>query len=317
MLHEIAITPSVFYKSSYSSADVCDAHMQGIWEALLEWLLTRNLRAGDWYRELGANRLEMPHQAQKLLKQLVLNHRFTLAPPESEKAPTDSQEWCQEALASHRSNALAGILACPSVKQAFRKEQLVASIANRSSSKWWQNHVGRADPQGPRIKRTIESYLTQLDKVLRFASHIMFLDPHLDPTRPGYKDFLRILQAASRTNGPKPKLEIHRVCYEGSGHQRNVIANAEWERRFRSEFDAPLRSMRLSVEVFIWSDEHERHLISNLIGLHLGNGFDVSRDPNARTTWTRLSSADRDSIQRDFDPAVRGSKLIHRFSIGV
>lgn len=291
--------------------------MQGIWEALLEWLLTRNLRAGDWYRELIANRLEMPHQAQKLLKQLVLNQRFTFAPPEMEKVPDNSEDWCQEALASHRSNALVGILACPLVKQAFREEQLVASIANRSSSKWWQNYVGRADPQGPRITRTVESYLMQLDKVLRFASHIMFLDPHLDPTRRGYKGFVRILQAASRTNGPKPKLEIHRVCYEGSGSQRNVIVNSEWERRFRTELDAPLRAMGLSVEIFIWSDEHERHLLSNLIGLHLGNGFDVSKDPNARTTWTRLNSADRDNIQREFDPAVNASKLNYRFSIGV
>jgi hypothetical protein len=316
MLCEIAITPSVFYKSSYSCAELCDAEMRGIWDALLEWTLTRNLRAGDWCRELNANRSQMPYRSQKLVKQLAIKNRLTFAPPAIGKTPSEPEEWCREALASHESNALAGVLVCPAVKQAFRNEQLVASIANRWSSDWWRTHIFQAGPNGPRIARTIESYLTHLDKVLRFSSHLMFLDPHLDPTRFGYRDFLKILKHAARSNGRQPRIEIHRVCYEGSGRHRSVIPNNEWERRFRNKLDSELRSVHLSAEVFIWSDGHDRHLISNLIGLHLGNGFDVNSDPNAKVTWTRLSSLDRDQIQREYDPAVNGSRLNHRFSIG-
>jgi hypothetical protein len=75
--------------------------------------------------------------------------------------------------------------------------------------------------------------------------------------------------------------------------------------------------VQLSCQVFIWWDEHDRQVISNLIGLHFGNGFDTSRDANATATWTRMSSGERDAIQREFDPAVNGSKLYHRFMVGL
>ncbi len=44
-------------------------------------------------------------------------------------------------------------------------------------------------------------------------------------------------------------------------------------------------------------------MISDLIGVSLSNGFDVSRKPDDITTWTRLSRTDRDDLQREFDPA--------------
>jgi hypothetical protein len=145
----------------------------------------------------------------------------------------------------------------------------------------------------------------------------MFTDPHLDPTRNQYNDFLQLLRTAARSTGTQPRVEIHRVCYEGSGATRSFPQRDEWERRFRTQWDSALRSIHLPVEVFIWSDEHDRHVISNLIGLHLGNGFDVSGDPNAVSTWSRLSRQDRDQVQRDFDPGVNGNKLNHRFMVGV
>jgi hypothetical protein len=316
VLYEIAITPSVFYRDSYSSQDLCDAHMQGIWEPLMERLLVRDLRDGDWYQELKTNKLFSPFYAQKLLKQLKLNNRLIFAPAALPNVPSTADEWCQEALSSNVRAPLVGILACPSVKRSFQHEPIVASIAARSTTPWWQGYVVNSHPNGPRVSRTIQSYLTHLDRILRCASHIMFVDPHLDPTRHQYRDFLQLLQAAARSSGSQPTVEVHRVCYEGSPRNRVIVPNLEWERRFKTRWEAELSAIHLMVEVFIWNDEHDRHVISNLIGLHLGNGLDTTSNPVAKVTWTRMSRLDRDKVQRDFDPAVNGNKLEHRFLVG-
>lgn len=73
------------------------------------------------------------------------------------------------------------------------------------------------------------------------------------------------------------------------------------------------RSAGISVEVFLWDDIHDRYLITDLIGICLPYGFGTTKAPSAQTTWTRLGREDRDSVQRDFDPAYRQPR--HRFTV--
>jgi hypothetical protein len=159
------------------------------------------------------------------------------------------------------------------------------------------------------------SYVSRLGNVLHFANHIIFADPHIDPERPGYAQFGDLLKATFRPKGPQPLIEIHRVCYTGSGTNREIVKRDEWERRFRDTLDAGLKALGLTIEVFVWDDDHERYVISDLLGLHLGNGFDTTKNPKAFATWTRLSASGRDAIQRLYDPNVRG-RPYHRFTIG-
>jgi hypothetical protein len=317
MLPEIAITPSVFYRDSYEHQGMCDAHMQGIWEPLTERVLVRNLRDRDWFRTLIANRSDMPHQAQNLLKLLKVTNRLIDALSELAAQPASQDEWCLEALESNKRNSLVGILTCKAVKQSFRTEPHVASIENRSSSEWWNRNVVATGPGSPRVRRDTASYIQQLSGILHHASHLMFLDPHLDPSRPDYGGFISILEEISRRSGPAPQIEVHRVCYVGSGSSRKIIERNEWETRFSDAWDTQLKAVGLTVRVVIWSDEHDRHVISNLMGLHLGNGFDTDAAPDAVSTWTRLSSADRDAIQREFDTRVNPGSVRCEFSIGI
>lgn len=316
MLHEIAITPSVFYRETYAHPDVCDAHMQGIRDALLEYLLIRDLRVGGWSMELRDKFEAMSTPAKELIKKCIKRGRLTTAPSAGPDTPVDSTGWCKEALASHHQFALAGILACPAAKEVYRDEPLVASVAQRSASPWWQQCVTSAHPEGPRVQRTTAEFLTRLGVILRHANHIIFADPHLDPSKSRYGEFVELLKATSRTSGPHPTLEIHRVRYEGSGESRKFPDRSEWEKRFRQPLDATLIAGGISIEVFVWDREHDRHLISNLLGLHVGNGFDTTTDPTAVSTWTRLTSRERDLIQRDYDPKVRPELVYHRFRIG-
>src|SRR5439155_27259993 len=143
---------------------------------------------------------------------------------------------------------------------------------------------------------------------------IQCIDPHLDPTRYGYRQFGDLLVRAGGRK-PLPVLEIHRVCYEGSGPNRTVLTPDEIERRFRRELAAQLSAAGLRVEVFVWDDFHYRHVVSNLLGILMENGFDTATDPRSITTWARLGRGDRDDIQREFDPASRRHALRARFRI--
>ena len=146
----------------------------------------------------------------------------------------------------------------------------------------------------------------------------MFIDPHLDPRKPQYGSFGTLLQRAGN-RAPAPLAEIHRVCYEGSGPVREWPMTGDrryFKRRFRDALARPLSAAGLWMEVFVWRSFHDRYQISDLVGISLPNGFDVSRAaPGDPTTWTRLGRDTRDEIQREFDPAARPDRLVDRFEV--
>ncbi|MCY3760109.1 MAG: hypothetical protein OXH50_02565 [Gemmatimonadetes bacterium] len=110
-------------------------------------------------------------------------------------------------------------------------------------------------------------------------------------------------------------IEVHRVCYEGSGRNRRLLRINELEQDFRQELAAPLRAAGLKVEVFVWDDFHDRYLISNLIGISLPNGFDTTSNQADVTTWTRLGKRESDDVQREFEEASGRHKLHGTFRI--
>jgi hypothetical protein len=125
----------------------------------------------------------------------------------------------------------------------------------------------------------------------------MFIDPHLDPRRANYAEFIQLLLAARRPSACPAMIQIHRVCYEGHGPDRRF---PNWREVF-DRLNRHLANAGVAADVFIWNDFHDRYLITNLIGIQMGNGFDISGNPNEMTTWARISRADRVNIQREFD----------------
>ena len=312
MLQEIAITPGAFDSSSYSSTDTCDAHFEGLKQALLEWTIIRGLRDGGWKEAVWGLSGSMSPRAREILKKLhiqnrVFGHVRCLANP-----PASDSDWCLEAIESCKRLPLHGILTSESTKSAFAKDPLVASVAKRYSALWW-NQLEDGHPGGHQSGRTLADYRSRLHLIFRHARSLIFLDPHLDPTRPGYAQFLDLIdEALTRAHTP-PIIEIHRCCTEGSGREKRIVPNGEWEKRFRSKWSAHPSARQ--IEVFIWSKNHDRHLISDLIGIHIGNGFDLSNDGQDRISWSRISRKNRDEVQRTVDPAVNPNLLMHRFKI--
>lgn len=299
MLAEYALVPDIFDSACYSSPAVCDVHLAQLKGVLLEEALIRDLRGGEWsgYFKAGIDRWH--HRAKELHKKLVQQRRLRPVPAARAQAATTDRDWCTEAIASHTAEPLSGVIAGDRIAADFRQESAVASIERLPNAVWWQ----RRSPS-VRLPRTVEGYLTCLGLALSHANSLMFIDPHIDPRRQGYRGFKALLAATSRAVAP-PLIEIHRVCYEGSGPGRRVLANDIWRELFQDVLGAPLASAGLTAEIFIWDDFHDRYLISDLIGISLPNGFDVSHNPKELTTWTRLGRANRDDVQREFDPAVQ------------
>jgi hypothetical protein len=308
MIAEYALIPDIFDGACYSAPAVCDVHLAHLKPVLLEEALVRDLAGGKWSAYVSANPDRWHQRAKELYKKLVLQRRLRRARPECAGLPATDAEWCVEALASNRTDPLSGIIAGRDIAAAFTAEPKIAEIEKLSSASWWQN-------RGPskRIRRDIADYLGRLRLILGHANSLMFIDPHVNPERHGYGEFLQLLvPAASRQ--PTPRIEIHRVCYVGSPQNRVF---PDWPSIFlKSHWAAALSLLGAHAEVFIWDDFHDRYLISDLVGIQTPNGFDVSHDREELTTWTRLSRNDRDDVQREFDPAARRHKLQARLRIG-
>ena len=312
LLADYAITPDVFDVASYSTPGECEAWLQTIRETVLTEGLVRDLRAGEWAALFTADDRPWHPRGTELVKELAKQGRLVRHESERPDSPPHDRAWCAEALATHATRPFTGgVIATESVKSAYAKNPLVSRIDRLDGAPWWT-----ARSSSVRLTRTRTDYETQLDSVLRCSNSIIFIDAHLDPEQHRYRDFGKLLaRAGGRT--PAPRIEIHRVCYEGSGRQRRIPMRNDpkyFERRF-GRLAGPLRSGGLRAEVFIWDDFHDRYLISNLIGILLGNGFDTTKAPRSVTTWSRLGRTERDDIRREFHPRTGPHKLQASFKI--
>lgn len=292
LLSEYVLTPDIFDQTSYSSVEISEIHLQNLKEYLLDIAVVRDLRNGEWGNNFSNNNRPWLKKGQELLKKLKSQNRLKQIPPALDISPITDNDWCREGLETHLHFPLNGVIVCKAVSENFTYEPLVAPIDRLSNTPWW------ADMRSPsvQVKRHIESYLENLNLLLRCANSIMFIDPHFDPQEPRYGDFKKILKSiSSRTS--KPLIEIHRVCYKGSGQARTFPA---WEDLFKREYSGFLHDNNLKIKIFIWDDFHDRYIITDLLGISAANGFDTtSRDD--MTMWNRLGRNDRDKIQREFD----------------
>lgn len=307
LLAEYALTPDVFDTTSYSSEEVCGLHLQALREALLQEGLVRDLRDGEWMRRFGEADRPWHLRGKELLKKLRTQKRLVPAKAALVRDPVTDGEWCNEAIASHGLLPLAGIIATDAVAAPHAGTPIVCSVSKLRNSSWWASRSPSV-----RLGRTLAAYERALDLVLRHANSLILVDPYLDPTDVyQYGDLLRLLEKL-QVRSSKPLVEIHRAAWYGSGNDKRPRVG-EVVAALTPALSATAKKAGISVDVFLWDDIHDRHLITDLVGISLPYGFATTRTPNAMTTWTRLGRADRDSVQRDFDPAHRSPR--HRFKV--
>ena len=310
LLADYAITPDVLDVTSYSNAAECEARLDRIREALLAEGLVRDLRDGEWSAFFKPDRRPWHRRGIELVKKLEKQGRLIPCAPALPAPPANDSGWCAEALASHGARPLSGgVIVTEPVKREYAGEKLVAPIDRLGSAPWWTERSPSVT-----LARTAADYQKHLDLVLRYSNLLVFIDPYLDPEKPRYREFGKLLMHAGNRR-PAPRIEIHRVCYEGSRQFPMHEDPRYFERRFRNRLGETLRAAGLSAEVFVWDKFHDRYLISNIVGILLSNGFDTPSDPHDVTRWTRLGRDDRDDVRREFHPASRQHKLVARFTV--
>jgi hypothetical protein len=309
LLAEYAITPDVFDATCYASEELCAARLETIREAMLNESIVRDLRNGAWSQLFRKDHRPWHRRGKELARKLASQNRLITCAPQLAAEPAADSEWCDEALATHGLEPLAGIVVTDTISGGYAGNPLVAGIDRLGVAAWWS---GRSPSM--RLDRTLADYQHALLLVLKHANSIMFVDPHLDPTQPRYQDFITLMQGSGNRK-PAPLIEIHRVCYRGSGQNRQILDLQRLESEFRNALTGPLQTVGLSADIFVWNDFHDRYVLSDLVGINLPNGLDTTAAANSRTTWTRLGRVDRDDVQREFDPASGQHTLRARFVI--
>lgn len=188
---------------------------------------------------------------------------------------------------------------------------MVADVANCTSALWWRNSVAR---QSWDTARTVVGYSQLLAPILRHANSLVIIDPHFDPSVMRYQVLDQLL-GPLRLRAEQPRVELHRVCYDGSGPNRTILSDNAIEHRF-SDLSGRLQAIGIAVEIFVWADDHNRYLLTDLGSFQLGNGLDVSSAVGAKDTWSRIDRITADDIMRRHDPGVMASQLRHHFVIG-
>lgn len=306
MLDEYALIPDIFDPTAYSRpglAEICLPHLR---EPLMKEAIVRDLAGGAWQRFLGAPPFTPHRLCIELLKNLASANRLRPFQRCGAADPVDVPTWCREALAAHAVEAVTAIIATHASVAAQRGSE-ITDIEKITSAPWWANR----SPSKTMV-RSLANYQQVLSPILRHANSVMFIDPNLDPTSRNYRDFSQILSLASGRR-PSLRIEIHRSLCEGDGPGRTFPIETEWKRRFNG-LAAQARQSGIHLEVYGWDDFHDRYLIADIIGLHVGAGFDTTTNPRDSTTWGRLGRKDLDHFSAHFHPAKRPADLRWRLT---
>lgn len=310
MLAELSFTPSIFLKSSYAVEELCDARLNAIRKALLEYTISHDLSDGTLSRQALSHQ-ELHPKAKELLKKMQKNRRLKPVPATGDHEPNETLEWLREANSSAERLPVAGIITCQNGKEQAQDQPLVTDISRCPTAQWWTGNVMRSSWM---LNRTAADYCRHLEPLVRLANSLAFYDPYLDPSEARYA-YLPAIFDSLRERGEKPMLEFHRAVSGGYGTARGPLNQAELQEAF-APLSFNLRGLGVKATVYAWADAHNRYLFSDLGCFQFGNSLDASRDPTTHDTWARIERADADQIARLHDPAVNAAKLRFRFTIG-
>lgn len=308
MIDEYALVPDIFNPSAYTADVLADAYLPFLKEPLFQEAIVRDLFEGAWSKYCFTDAGCSHRLAKEILRKLSTNNRLRRFPARVAEVPANAHDWCNESLKSHSIYPLTGIIASHTTKLSFSNPE-VASIEKLPGTNWWQQRSPSVT-----VDRKTEDYLKVLGLVFHQANSLMFIDPNLDPSSYNYRDFIKLLVPISQRR-PAPIIEIHRSLCRGDGRARTFPTLDEWKQDF-SSLGRALEAIGLTAEIFFWDDFHERYLITDVVGVSVPAGFDITGKTNDWSTWGRLGRDDKDKIQRLFDPAVRSDCLKWRFKIG-
>ena len=136
MLTEFGLIPDIFDASSYSSPEVCDLRLRNLKDVLLQRGLVRDFRQGEWRAYFSRYEVRWDRRAKELVRKLIAQNRLVCSAAALPQSPQSEVDWCREALASHRTEPLTGVIAAASSSGEFEGESIISSIERLDAAAW-------------------------------------------------------------------------------------------------------------------------------------------------------------------------------------
>ena len=201
--------------------------------------------------------------------------------------------WLERAEAEHVERPFHAILA----RENPRENGHVVSVKRLIA----EGHPCWVVPGNPPVNRNSVELVAAVAPILRVCRHIVFIDPHFDPTKPRFMEpmaaFLHEIWA-NRYGAENPRVELHTAIDRFfKKHERGQNRNPEEEGRVCSNLvhEMQKRLPRIipankEVHVTIWKQReqgqklHNRYILSEFCGVAFGIGLDQNDDQAAAET---------------------------------
>jgi len=306
VLREYAVTPQVLLREAYADPDLYRLALRQLRDEIGELGLVRNMSDGDWGVFLEGAFKAADSPGKELLKFAAMRRRLVRRPKDQNCVPITEIEWESAALSEHQRQKTTGIVVTPSGKARHRDKPIVANILSLSDHVWWDQRKLSSS-----VRRRWDDVRRAWEPIFRHSSTLMFIDPHIDPDKPRYGDFPRMLEYIAKIN-PTCVISVHRISpspLRQAAAQTWACSFKRWAENSKKKFTLFVRGKD---EVFRDRDIplHDRFLISDLAPFSLTNGFDFDGesmtmslvDPSLRQKTT-------DFFDKKYGPGVYSAEV--------
>jgi hypothetical protein len=233
-----------------------------------------------WFREVYDASAGLPSVQKKRIEEALNLARKNKVVRSRRPNDHDAGDWLHNALAEQRREPFRAIIA---------RENPEGSEAVLLADELDELDLLMAVSHDCAIARDATSLAAAMKEMLRFASHILFVDPFFDPYSKRYKNTLRECLRIVRADNPNAVCEIHYRFHN------NKPTNEYLEREAARLFPGVIPT-DLNISIFCWrqrnggADFHARYLLTERGGIAVDAGF--SAEGNHQTTDMHLMSFD-------------------------
>lgn len=295
MLYEVTLHPSVFDRCTDPVYWNSVAH---ILQGTIANCILANLWSGELLSEVGRRLRSLDHGTadtmRRLLDRLKDLRRIHPRPPAGTQVPRSNPEWLNEALLSHSQCALFAIIArgtAIGASPAATASGVCVPVENAGTNTLWNCRTHAQ--QVPRCRGCVLPLLApilQRSRKVHVVDYVIaraLLNPRRSPSTTRFRDVIcECVRYWGQGRRPRTEFIINTELPHNETLVRCTAAFHPWRSILRSAL--PADASRVSIR--IWSStrgrtfQRNRFLLSEIVGLKLGKGFDLFPGMSARQT---------------------------------
>lgn len=329
MLYEFALTPELFDASIVST----DKRTEIILPQLLNGMLKNggllaNLNKGKWQRHveektetLVSDFPDLRDKILTLIRTLDGRNRLIRHPKSKRGVPSTDQDWLNVALDSDKEIPFHALILSQALKDSCMREHSGSAFVEFFSaldSEHWNSRRRTLS-----VTKTLANYEHYLARILRYAKHLILIDPYLKPE----EEYLSTITVCSKMLGQRresqgrlPNCSIHIHAEEDSGFRHEYGTEYKTVEGYFDSWKKGLRPLIKeyghSFKVFVWksgsNSMHDRFILTDQCGISVPWGLDCPKKPrkDADTDWGLLDEETRRKRWEQYDPDIKPKLLL-------